>query len=627
MENSQTLKEGINKTKELRDDVINFLIPAFMIIAVEIFFALANYMSGNISTFLFILEVPALILECLMVYALYMTFWGITRKTKNATLIIGIILLLISSINLFKIAFTGEPVLLTDILFLNSSDEIIGIINSTFLETIKPYLVPILLETITILLMIILSYRYNKKLNSKKLRINLAIIPLIVLVIIFLPIKTLNTLTLKVFFEIETRADYEANVSNLAYFMRYGTITGMYGQLLENRNMKPEDYNDEVLDLELEKANKEISNKKLGTPNIITVFSESFWDIDQLTEIEFNKTVAPNFKKYKNEGLYFEMISPVYGGISSNVEFEYLTGATTRYFNNGYVPTMQLYTNDKYYENPSIINELKNNGYTTKIVTCASPRLFEFGRFYKYLKIDEKEFVTKVKKEDIKGQYISDEAVTNKIINEFENKEKGQKLFYMLLTLQNHMPYQYEKYEQYDIEIVKSDLSDEINGTIQAYAQGIYDADKQLARLYEYVKNYDEPTIIVFYGDHLPYLSAGREDALKQLEYFNTEDKELNIFRKYNTPALILANFDLEEQDEIKYLSPDLLSTYILNNMDIDISPYYKWLYSTRNVIGAGNSKIIIDQEGKIYNTNKINGDIKRLYNLRKNMQYKFFIK
>ena len=61
--------------------------------------------------------------------------------------------------------------------------------------------------------------------------------------------------------------------------------------------------------------------------------------------------------------------------------------------------------------------------------------------------------------------------------------------------------------------------------------------------------------------------------------------------------------------------------------MDINVFAYYKWLYSTRNVIGAGNSKIWIDQEGKIYNTNKIDGDIKKLYNLRKNMQYKIFIK
>jgi hypothetical protein len=80
---------------------------------------------------------------------------------------------------------------------------------------------------------------------------------------------------------------------------------------------------------------------------------------------------------------------------------------------------MQLYTNSKYKNNPSIIQELKNNGYKTKITTCASPRLFNCGRFYDYLSIDEKEYITNVNESEKKGQYISDKSITDKIICAF----------------------------------------------------------------------------------------------------------------------------------------------------------------------------------------------------------------
>ena len=61
--------------------------------------------------------------------------------------------------------------------------------------------------------------------------------------------------------------------------------------------------------------------------------------------------------------------------------------------------------------------------------------------------------------------------------------------------------------------------------------------------------------------------------------------------------------------------------------MDIDLSDYYKWLYSTKDNIGASNRYISINQDGEIFYTNKLEGKMKEINDLRESIQYKLFIK
>ena len=72
--------------------------------------------------------------------------------------------------------------------------------------------------------------------------------------------------------------------------------------------------------------------------------------------------------------------------------------------------------------------------------------------------------------------------------------------------MQSHMDYLVSKYSSYGIAITSSNLSRIDNDIMLSYAQGIYDADKMLGKVYNAIQNIDEDTIVVFFGDHLPYL-------------------------------------------------------------------------------------------------------------------------
>lgn len=601
--------------------VISLILPFFIFLLLDLFYMIFCYNYTGIIAY-----VNTLTFSYFILYMVYLIFWGITKKSGVALTLLAVILFVFSIINQIKIAYTNEPVLFTDILFLNNTGELTGIIGSTVLKIIKYHLNTAIIYLKLNFLICTLSILCTIQIKKTKIRLIMILVPLAILTIIFLPLKSTTNFFLTTIFKTDKRVDYERYIYKTQYYAYYGVVSGMYNDLLENRLYEPENYNEKNVNETIKKA-KNNSDNSFGKPNIIVLFAESFWDVDQLEEVSFNKEVTKNFNELKEKGIFINMISPSYGGVSSNIEFEFLTGANVMYFNEGYIPCMQLYRNKTYYDRPSIIKELRNNGYKTKIVNYTSPKSFQIGRFYKYLEVDEAEFILDTDKKYFKGQYVSDEYIIDKTIEEFNNKDKNEKLFYMTLTMQSHMPYLKEKYDNYDIKITKSNLSNDMNETLLSYSQGIYDADQQLKRLYDYIQTLDEPTIIVFYGDHLPYLKTTENvNILDYLNYFNTGNEKINLYRKYNTQCLILANFDVEN-DETNYLSPDLLGCYIINRMDINISGYYKWLYNNKYSLPSANWYISMDTEGNLYYTSELSGELKNAYDFRKNVQYKLFVK
>ena len=107
-------------------------------------------------------------------------------------------------------------------------------------------------------------------------------------------------------------------------------------------------------------------------------------------------------------------------------------------------------------------------------------------------------------------------------------------------------------------------------------------------------------------------------------EFLNDDYNLDSVYRQYNTTALILSNYDASF-DDTKYLSPDLLLTYILNNTDLNLSQYYKWLYSTKDVLPSSNFVVSQDKNGEIYYTLALPNEMKNMYNTRKKMQYMLF--
>ena len=132
------------------------------------------------------------------------------------------------------------------------------------------------------------------------------------------------------------------------------------------------------------------------------------------------------------------------------------------------------------------------------------------------------------------------------------------------------------------------------------------------------------PTIVVFFGDHLPYtVDNGGFNSYLSSNYFNTDDKTLNNLRKYTTKAVIFSNYEIECED-IDYLNASFLGAYVLNNMDLNISNYFKYLDSVRKVVPAFNRDGVVNDK-KITKFSDVNTNIMSVINNYKYVQHGSF--
>ncbi len=603
------------KFNDRQSNLISCVIPLIILILFEFYFTVSTFQVATLPT-----GILSSLLGIVIIYVIYNILLFIFKHTSTTTVVFGLLLLVLFIINEGRIYYTSDALILSDILLVKSAGEVASF-DITFINCFKFLIIPTLLVSIILLWIFKIAKKTDITIEYDKKAIIKFCCFIILFVLLIVPIKEKDKFVVRNIYNINDGYDYSINASNTRYYKRYGVISGMYGKLIESRRIEPDNYNEKELKKILNSAEK--IEGKWKQPNIIVVFSESFWDVEKVNGIKFDKEVVQNFNRLKNEGITVQMITPSYGGVSSNVEFEILTGGSLNYFSKGYTTYLQLFKKGSSENNPSIIQELKNNGYKTKIVNSSSKTMFNCDEVYDIYDVDERNHL--FDEIDLNGEYVTDEYLTDQIIDYFNNKPKDEKVFYFTITMGGHMPYYEERYDNYDINIVESKFDQEINEVVHSYAEGIYLADQQLGRLYDYIQTIDEETIIVFFGDHLPHLTTSDgKDALFKTNYLNDDYNLESVYNQFNTTALILSNYELENDDS-KYLSPDLLMTYVLNNMDLELSPFYKWLYSTKEVLPSSNNVVSQDKNGRIYYTLALNGKMKEMYELREKIQYMLF--
>lgn len=601
--------------KEIYDKAFVWLAPLFLNIMLNVcFFLLSKFQLGLIK-----------FIGVFITYLIFLILFCVVKKSSKAIIALASFFVVLLDINLIKTSITGEVVTFNDINFISQIGSVCKLGMSNVFENAFVYLILFSFEILFLIKINFWAKKHLIEIKSSKCRIITLCVCCLILGALFLPFESANNLYLKLFYRNDNVKDYDSYTTNYSYYQRNGLIGGMYGNLLLTRNFKHANYDEKEIIEFLEMSGDYESEKSFGKPNIIMVFSEAFWDVSKISEVKFKNNPLEKYEELKKYGKTVNLLVPSFGGMSENVSMEVLTGEKMNYFVNGYIPIMSLYKDENSTKIPSLVKELKSNGYISKIVFghdyYNAQKAFENIGFDSYVNC----YDTLDYEKNIKGTELSDEYMINNIIAELKNKEKESKIFHMTSTIENHMPFNKSKFENYDVEITKSTLTKKEQEQVLVYAQGLYDASNEINRLYEFIKNYEEPTIIIFLGDHLPYLYNDKKEPLvNSVDYFNTSGEKENIYRKYCTEALVLSNYDVDFEKLPNYMSADMLLNSVLNNMDIELSDYYKWLYQTRNVIQCYNKYIFMDSENILYYYNELTEDMKKVYKQREDIQYYF---
>ena len=585
-----------------------FLIPILLLIVNYFWFAKLN----NIN--LQVISLKSVMFNILFIDMLFIILLFLTKSSKKAYMFIIAFFVLVTLVNQYKIKYMNEPLYISDFNFLQNYKNISQFTGNSFLVVTKSVFRNSLFAFILYFVIFLMVFKFNICLNNRKLFISIFLIITLIL-FSFLESK-FNSFFLKNIYSDSKKslAEYYSYVSLYGY---YGILGGINYQYLRTvKPSKPENYNKKSLE-ELETKSQFTSNE-IDNANIVVILSESFFDLKKIEDnITFNKEITKNYNELKNKGQVVQVISPTFGGGTSNITFELLTATNTTFFDEGYFPFLDLYKDSK--KRPSLVNELKNNGYDTSIILGAD----SYNSKNTMKDIGFSHFLL-LKNKMQKGFYTSDDYLADVIIDKL--KIKNKKKFIMVETMENHLPYPYSKFANYDIKVKDSNLTKEDERTLLSYAQGTYDADKMLKKIYDYIESSSENTILLFFGDHLPMLNNEKyESVYDKLTYFNTDDNLLNTFRKYNTESLILSNFTLNF-DYSKYAGYETILNNLLNNMNLKVSPYFKWIYTTKDVIPTYNHIVAINEDMNICYLNDLNRKEKSILNLKNQMTYKEFI-
>jgi phosphoglycerol transferase MdoB-like AlkP superfamily enzyme len=238
-------------------------------------------------------------------------------------------------------------------------------------------------------------------------------------------------------------------------------------------------------------------------PDIVVVQSESFFDPSIMKGYE-QADLTPNLHRLAAQGESGPLHVPTYGGGTIRTEFEVLTGLSLRYFDDLQFPYLQM--SGKVV--PSMVRALRSHGYETVALHGNDPGFWNRNTAFRAIGFDR--FVSRSsfpKNAAMDGQYMADSAMTDEIMAQLKNQGPPQFLF--AISIEAHGPYDVPPANaaERDAIAVPEGVTGKNKLELQNYLYHMRHADQELGRLADLLSHRERPTLLLFYGDHLPALT------------------------------------------------------------------------------------------------------------------------
>lgn len=323
--------------------------------------------------------------------------------------------------------------------------------------------------------------------------------------------------------------------------------------------------------------------------NIICIMNESFSDLSVYPNFKTNVEMLPHLNALKDNTQQGRLMVSVKGGTTANTEYEFLTGNSTVLS-----PSTVVYNSFIKQNQYSLARTLTSQGYTA----YALHPYYRNGwnREIVYPMMGFKDFFSMENSFDspqyLRG-FIDDSSDYDQLIEEVEQKKKGEKLFLFNVTMQNHSPYT-------DTYLAPQVSLPDYNGVDKAKAEQYLTltqiSDEAVQKLIDYFKKSDEKTLICFWGDHQPEIGDDfwKYCLGKSLDQASFEEQQLT----YETRYFIWANYDIPEKEN-QTLSANYLSSYLLSLTGLKSTGYEQYLMNLRNTIPAMNAYGYLGTDGK----------------------------
>ena len=322
---------------------------------------------------------------------------------------------------------------------------------------------------------------------------------------------------------------------NIAFaYEDYGLPYCFMASLFNTGINEPNDYSEETIariseDGEITRNASDEPEEDL--PNILFVQLESYFDVEEAEFFTTSKDACPNLHEmYDNYSSgYFKV--PSVGAGTANTEFEVLTGMNLRYFGPGEYPYKTILKENTC---ESAATALEALGYGTHALHNNGGNFYSRARVFNNIGFDSftsKEFMNILQLTE--NGWSKDDILIDHILDALDSTQ--QQDFVFTISVQGHGDYPEEKVIE-NPEITVEGIEDEaLKNKWEYYVNQVYEMDKFAGDLVDAVEKRGEPTVVVFYGDHLPTMGLKAEDLKGRY--------------LYNTNYVIWDNIGLEKED------------------------------------------------------------------------------
>lgn len=364
----------------------------------------------------------------------------------------------------------------------------------------------------------------------------------------------------------------ETFFGNLAYAYRdYGVVYCFTNTWLNTGISKPDNYSqDRMLDIfsdeELGDDNAMLLTQKDEDeehPNIIFLQLESFIDPSNITSIETSKEACPNFRNLVNNYPSGQLTVPACGAGTANVEFEVMTGISAKFFGPGEYPYKSV-LKEKTME--TLGYDLKSLGYSTHAIHNHRAVFYNRNTVFANMGLDtftSIEYMSDVEKTP--KNWAKDNILTESMLDALNSTESRDMIY--TISVQGHGKYPSEQVIQNPEITVTSAPSEELKWKFEYYVNQVHEMDNFIGQLTEALSNYDEPVVLVMYGDHIPAIDMTEDDLASR-----------NL---YGTEYVIWSNFGLDGDDEDMYSYQ--LAAHVTEMLDMQVGTVFTYQQNHKN--------------------------------------------
>ena len=303
------------------------------------------------------------------------------------------------------------------------------------------------------------------------------------------------------------------------------------------------------------------SPQDLGKLNIVLVLSESFADPTQIPGVELERDPIPFTRELMRTNPAGTLLTQHFGGGTANMEYEALTGLSVSQFTPQHdTPySMSVFESDEY---PSIVGYLKGSGHSTSSIHPYMPTMYKRERAYAALGFDQ--FISEDDLHERRlidnADFIADSSAFKETLLRMRETDGADLV--NLVTMQNHYPTD----DVYDDPMEVKGVAAKAAMPLGNFARGLEYSDAAFESFIGDLESWDEPTAVVFYGDHQP--------ALWEADPKISEDDQA----MHQAPFVVWSNTGDLPARRTPLVSPIQFLPMLFQSVGVEMPPFYALL-------------------------------------------------